>query len=76
MQKENVNGIVKQISRDPKTMYRCPHCDDERRRMVRRFFSEVYRVEIDQCMECGHMWFDKNELEVLQYLIEEQTKDK
>jgi len=34
------------------------------------FYTEVYHVEIDKCFSCGLIWFDRDELEVLQYLIE------
>jgi len=49
----------------------CPKCLDPNKRMTRRFVSPIYPVEIDRCKTCGSVWFDKDELEVLQYLYEE-----
>jgi len=49
----------------------CPHCRHKKARMFRRFFSTMYHVVIDKCVFCGRVWFDKDELEILQFLIEE-----
>ena len=62
------------IARDPKLLFTCPHCRHAKAKMLRMFYTEVYRVEIDKCHTCGMIWFDKNELEVLQFLIEEALK--
>lgn len=45
----------------------CPRCQ---RPMDRKFYSLAYHIEIDRCLYCGLSWFDKWELEVLQYLVE------
>ncbi len=45
----------------------CPSCKKE---MVKRFYSAAYPIEIDWCYFCGCRWFEKNELELLQYLVE------
>ncbi|MCK5083277.1 MAG: zf-TFIIB domain-containing protein, partial [Candidatus Omnitrophica bacterium] len=58
------------INRDPKTLLKCPKCQHSRTRMMRMFYTEAYRVEVDKCFACGLVWFDTDELEVLQYLIE------
>jgi Zn-finger nucleic acid-binding protein len=39
--------------------------------VVRKFFTNAYLVEVDQCWTCGLAWFDKDELELLQYLYEQ-----
>jgi heat shock protein HtpX len=49
----------------------CPACLDPNKRMTRRFVSPLYPVEIDRCKTCGRVWFDKDELEVLQCLYEQ-----
>ena len=64
---------VKKIDRHPDLHFSCPLCRDPQRKMIRRFYSMVYPIEIDECTVCGVMWFDKDELGVLQYLIEKQT---
>ncbi len=45
----------------------CPSCG---KKMYRGFFSYGLPVEIDRCPACDSIWFDRNELEMLQYLIE------
>jgi len=70
IQKEDQLGTSKVIDRDPKTMLKCPTCQHHLEKMLRMFYTEAYRVEIDKCFTCGHLWFDKDELEVVQYLIE------
>jgi len=46
------------------------------RPMVHRFYSYAYHVEIDECQKCGLIWFDAEELEVLQCLIEKAEQKK
>lgn len=46
---------------------RCPKCG---KAMKHKFYSYAYHVEIDECPECGVIWFDADELEILQCLIE------
>ena len=48
----------------------CPSCLDEANRMHRRFVSPQFPIEVDKCRICKRVWFDKDELEVLQYLYE------
>lgn len=51
----------------------CPLCRNYDEPMTRRFYSDRYHVEIDECRKCRKIWFDKWELEILQYLLEEDT---
>ncbi len=48
----------------------CPSCLDDGKRMRRRFVSPQFPVEVDKCPSCARVWFDKDEIEVLQYLYE------
>ena len=48
----------------------CPRCAAP---MMRRHYSYEYAVEIDYCSLCDLTWFEKDELEALQVLIERQT---
>ena len=41
--------------------------------MMRRHYSYEYAVEIDYCSLCDLTWFEKDELEALQVLVERQT---
>ncbi|MBE0432300.1 zf-TFIIB domain-containing protein [candidate division WOR-3 bacterium] len=45
----------------------CPKCG---KAMRHKFYSYAFHVEIDECPECGIIWFDADELEILQCLIE------
>ena len=45
---------------------RCPKCKNS---MWRTFYSYAYLIVIDRCI-CGAMWFDKDELRMLQCMIE------
>jgi heat shock protein HtpX len=45
----------------------CPKC---RSKMNRTFYSMAYLVEIDRCSYCGMSWFEKDELEILQCMID------
>jgi len=46
----------------------CPKCKSG---VVRKFFTNQYLIEVEQCWVCGLAWFDKDELELLQYLYEQ-----
>ncbi|UCD19007.1 MAG: M48 family metalloprotease [candidate division WOR-3 bacterium] len=48
----------------------CPKCG---KAMVHKFYSYAYHIEIDECQECKSIWFDANELEILQCLIEMES---
>ena len=45
----------------------CPQCANP---MYRGFYSQAYLIVIDRCSFCGFTWFEQNELEMLQCLIE------
>jgi Zn-finger nucleic acid-binding protein len=49
----------------------CARCG---RPMIRKFYSYAYHVEIDQCRTCKLVWFDADELEILQCLIEREKR--
>ena len=51
-----------------------PICQHGRAKMMRMFYTEAYHVEVDKCHTCGLIWFDQDELEVLQYLIESSVE--
>ena len=52
---------------DLKHRVRCPVCPDTI--MLRRFYSPLHSVEIDECPGCGAIWLDTGELEKLQSLM-------
>lgn len=49
----------------------CPSCGG---RMRTRPFSYQYFVPVDRCFSCANIWFDADELEILQILVEEAKK--
>ncbi len=48
----------------------CPNCGY---RLAARPYNYQYFVPVDKCLSCGKIWFDADELETLQILIEERT---
>jgi len=51
-------------------IFNCPECAAK---MQRKFYNYDYPVEVDLCARCDIIWFDKNELEVLQLLYEQDA---
>jgi len=51
---------------------RCPGCGY---RLSSRPFNYQYFVPVERCLDCGRIWFDADELEVLQILVEEASKE-
>lgn len=62
---------LKEIDSGSAWVLSCPQCG---RTMRRQFFVYSYPVEIDRCMYCTGIWFDKQELELLQYIYEHRDK--
>ena len=48
----------------------CPQCG---KTMMRAHYNYEHAVEVDRCFICGLVWFEKDELEVLQILTERAT---
>jgi Zn-dependent protease with chaperone function/Zn-finger nucleic acid-binding protein len=49
----------------------CPSCGY---RMVARPYNYQYFIPVDKCLSCSKIWFDTDELEILQILIESRRK--
>lgn len=47
----------------------CPACTGK---MTPRPFNYSYVLPVEKCLSCGQIWFDADELEILQILIEER----
>ncbi len=47
--------------------FKCPKCG---RDMRRGDYSGTYPVEVDKCLVCGMVWFERDELETFQYMLE------
>ena len=52
---------------------RCPECGYG---MVSRPYNYQYFVPVEKCLSCFKVWFDADELEILQILVEEAKKAK
>ena len=46
---------------------RCPRHPETM--MMRRFFGQARKVEIDECPECGGIWLDAEELQLIRELV-------
>jgi len=67
--KENQQNYIIHSAKEGKNKInslRCPKCKAS---MWRTFYSYAYLIAIDRCI-CGAMWFDKDELSMLQCMIE------
>ena len=51
----------------------CPSCNNK---MSRGFYSYGYPVTVDTCDACRKVWFQKNELEMVQYIYEKFSTPK
>ncbi|MBM3306015.1 MAG: hypothetical protein FJY79_08770 [Candidatus Aminicenantes bacterium] len=49
----------------------CPSCGY---RMAARPYNYQYFIPVDKCLSCSKIWFDSDELEILQILIESRRK--
>lgn len=49
----------------------CPGCKNK---MDRGFFTYGLPVIVDKCLKCGNIWFEKGELEMLQYITEKNRR--
>ena len=58
----------KVFQRNLRTIF-CPDCGQ---RMLLRPYSYHYVVPVDKCFNCGKIWFDPDEMEILQVLIEDR----
>lgn len=53
--------------------FKCSKCNNV---MLRTFYSGAYLIEIDRCSVCRLSWFEADELEMLQCLIENRITGK
>jgi Zn-dependent protease with chaperone function/Zn-finger nucleic acid-binding protein len=52
---------------DSRGLKPCPLCGKS---MIRRHYDLQHAIEVDGCLFCDRIWFEKDELEVLQLLVE------
>ncbi len=58
---------IRKIREQKSKKISCPHCGS---RMLPRPFSYQYVIPVDKCFYCYKIWFDADELEILQVLTE------
>jgi Zn-dependent protease with chaperone function/Zn-finger nucleic acid-binding protein len=59
--------LRKKIHADKLPKISCPNCGS---RMLPRPYNYQYVIPVDKCLVCHKIWFDSDELEILQILIE------
>lgn len=60
---------IKKINPEKSPNVFCPNCGA---RMLPRPYSYHYIIPVDKCFSCYKIWFDSDELEILQILIEKR----
>lgn len=48
----------------------CPNCGSQ---MLLRAYNYYYVIPVDKCLSCHKVWFDSDEMEILQILIEHRS---
>ena len=69
-QEQSMGNIVRRTGigqQDPTTPLLCPNC---KRRLFRNFYSYQYLIVVDRCRDCAMIWFDREELDMLQIMVE------
>lgn len=66
-QQNGLEKIRNKVRTREDSLIKCPKCSTT---MVRNFYTMAYLVEVDSCSFCNLVWFDKDELDIVQYLIE------
>ncbi len=59
--------LRKKIHANKSSKIDCPNCGS---RMFPRPYNYQYVIPVDKCLSCHKIWFDSDELEILQILIE------
>jgi Zn-dependent protease with chaperone function/Zn-finger nucleic acid-binding protein len=59
--------LRKKIHADKSSKISCPNCGSK---MRPRPYNYQYVIPVDKCLHCHKIWFDADELEILQILIE------
>jgi Zn-dependent protease with chaperone function/Zn-finger nucleic acid-binding protein len=66
-----LNPLKKQKEKEKEACrFACPNCGY---RMLPRPYNYQYFIPVDKCLACGQIWFDADELEILQVLIEKKA---
>ncbi|MDD5680320.1 MAG: zinc metalloprotease HtpX, partial [Candidatus Omnitrophica bacterium] len=66
-QRDGLKRAQTEKSSGVKSYLKCPKCGSY---MTKDYYTFGYAVEADRCDSCKNIWFDKDELEIAQYLRE------
>lgn len=69
-QEQSMGNLVRRAriaQQDPTQPLLCPNCQH---RLFRNFYSYQYLVIVDRCLDCAMIWFDREELDMLQIMVE------
>jgi len=66
-QKNGLEKLRSKVKDKRESLLKCPKCEVT---MMRNYYTMAYLIEVDRCSFCNYVWFDKDELEMVQYLIE------
>lgn len=69
-QGDGLGKIRNKVRSKDDSLWKCPKCGAN---MIRNFYTMAYLVEVDRCNYCNLLWFDRDELEIVQYLIENKV---
>jgi Zn-dependent protease with chaperone function/Zn-finger nucleic acid-binding protein len=61
---------TKKINPDVSPKIYCPNCGSQ---MLLRAYNYYYVIPVDKCLSCHKVWFDSDEMEILQILIERRS---
>jgi Zn-dependent protease with chaperone function/Zn-finger nucleic acid-binding protein len=62
--------LTKKINPDVSPKIYCPNCGSQ---MLLRAYNYYYVIPVDKCLSCHKVWFDSDEMEILQILIEHRA---
>jgi len=68
-QKDGLTKLKLHTEQRAATLFKCPKCGGS---LVKGFYTLAYLVEVDRCLSCNIIWFDKDEFEMVQYMIEDK----
>jgi len=61
--------LIRKITGEKSKNILCPNCGAK---MLLRPYTYYYVIPVDKCLSCQKIWFDTDEMEILQLLIEEK----
>jgi len=63
--------LIRKITGEKSKNILCPNCGAK---MLPRPYTYYYVIPVNKCLSCQKIWFDTDEMEILQFIIEEKLK--